>query len=103
MIEHVHGFDWNEGNLDKCQQHGISIDEIEALFSGVIHVFPDPRHSQSEIRHLAIGMAANGRHIFLAFTLRHTGPRRLIRPISARYMHVKEVKHYEEQIAKARQ
>lgn len=36
------------------------------------------------------------------FTVRVKGSIRLIRPISARYMHAKEVKHYEE-TAKTRQ
>lgn len=103
MIEQVHGFDWDEGNRDKCQQHGVSIEEIEALFSRVIHVFPDVRHSEKETRYLAIGTTASGRHVFLAFTLRYHGSGRLIRAISARYMHDKEVKHYEAQIAKTRE
>lgn len=32
--------------------------------------------------------------------IRDHGTERLVRPISARYMHAKEVKHYEAQIAK---
>jgi hypothetical protein len=26
------GFDWDSGNLEKCQKHGVSADIIEALF-----------------------------------------------------------------------
>ena len=26
------GFDWDDGNRDKCQKHGVSIGEIERLF-----------------------------------------------------------------------
>ncbi len=51
--------------------------------------------------HPAIGQTAAGRHLFLAFTIRQQDMRRLIRPISARYMHAKEVEHYEQQIAKS--
>lgn len=45
-------------------------------------------------------MNADGRHIFVVFTLRDRGADRLIRPISARYMHRKEIEHYEEQKGK---
>ena len=100
MTWQVHGFQWDKGNRSKCQQHGVSVAEIESLFTRVLHVFPDLEHSQAEERHLAIGQAADGRHVFLAFTLRDQDSQRLIRPISARYMHTKEVRHYEAQIAK---
>lgn len=39
----------------------------------------------------------DGRYIFAVFTLRHKGSKLLIRPISARYMHQKEIDHYERQ------
>ena len=42
---------------------------------------------------------AEGRYIFVAFTLRQRGERILLRPISARYMHKKEIRHYEKQKA----
>jgi hypothetical protein len=32
MNFHVDGFDWDDGNRSKCQKHGMSIAEIEALF-----------------------------------------------------------------------
>ena len=38
---------------------------------------------------------------FLVFTLRKRGVETLIRPISARYMHKKEVQHYEKETAPA--
>jgi hypothetical protein len=28
----IRGFDWDDGNRDKCQKHGMSIGEIEAVF-----------------------------------------------------------------------
>jgi hypothetical protein len=37
----------------------------------------------------------------MVFTLRERADALLIRPISARYMHQKEIRHYEEEIAKA--
>lgn len=29
----IDGFDWDAGNRDKCQKHGVSIPEIERLFT----------------------------------------------------------------------
>lgn len=78
----------------------MSLQDIESVFLGRVDVFPDPAHSQAETRYLGIGRAASGRHVFVAFTLRIRDGLRLIRPISARYMHDKEVKHYETQTAK---
>jgi uncharacterized protein len=102
-VQLVHGFDWDAGNRDKCRKHGVSIVEIEALFRHPHHVFPDPAHSSHETRLLAIGTGGGGRHIFVAFTMRQRGRDRLIRPISARYMHAKEIAHYEESIARSDQ
>jgi uncharacterized DUF497 family protein len=52
-------------------------------------------HSQDERRLWAIGKTARGRSVFLVFTVRERGGKRLIRPITARYMHRKEVMTYE--------
>ncbi len=46
---------------------------------------------------LGIGRDSTGRYVFVAFTLRERQAERLVRPISARYMHVKEVRHYDAQ------
>ena len=94
----VSGFDWDEGNWPKCGKHGVSREEIEAIFHFDPHVFSDPAHSIDETRLLAIGRAGDaGRYIFAAFTLRVREGETLIRPISARYMHAKEIEHYERQ------
>ncbi|AZU04744.1 hypothetical protein X907_2229 [Glycocaulis alkaliphilus] len=45
----------------------------------------------------AIGRNADGRYLFIVFTFRTRRGNTLIRPISARYMHRKEVDHYERQ------
>ena len=71
--------------------------DIEALFEKGPAVYPDPAHSQSEERMLAIGQSGTGRYVLVAFTLRRRGRDTLIRPISARYMHKREVDHYERQ------
>ncbi len=97
MSDALAGFDWDEGNRKKCQKHGVTLDEIEAALKGPMRVFPDPAHSAVETRYLGIGTTAAGRHVLIAFTYRAAGGQRLIRPISARFMHAKEIQHYEAQ------
>lgn len=92
----VGGFDWDEGNRAKCQKHGITIAQIEALFDRNPHVAPDPKHSTVEDRFIAVGKTGEGRPAFVAFTMRTRNGRRFIRPVSARYMHAEEVAAYEE-------
>ena len=96
----VVGFDWDDGNRSKCEGHGLSSDEIEAFFQSPIWVAPDLKHSDSEERYIAIGRADGGRPIFVAFTLRLIEGEVVLRPISARFMHDKEAKRYEEAFAK---
>jgi uncharacterized DUF497 family protein len=91
------GFDWDEANRVKCQKHGVSIAEIEDLFGRVVSVAPDAEHSLYEERLKAIGVTKEGRRIFVAFTLRQRGEETVIRPVSARYMHRKEVEFYEKE------
>ena len=52
---------------------------------------PHPR----EPRMRAIGKTRSGRYVVLVFMPRTIHSRTLIRPISARYRHKKEVDHYE--------
>ena len=91
-------FDWDEGNLGKCQKHGVSRVEIEDALTGEPRVVPDSYPVDIEPRFRAIGITKEGRHVFVAFTFRDKNGRMAIRPISARYMHAKEVQHYEGQI-----
>jgi uncharacterized DUF497 family protein len=97
MIEAISGFDWDDGNLEKCQKHGVSIEVIEELFRRSHTVRVDLEHSLGEERLRAIGRSAEGRHVFLVFTIRERHGERFIRPISARYMHRKEVAYYEKE------
>jgi uncharacterized protein len=99
----VAGFDWDAGNAAKCRRHGLTTYAIEALFHRSIAVFPDPAHSTQEERYKAIGRSHGGRGVLIVFTLRHHAGATLIRPISARYMHARELTYYEEEIAKAGQ
>ena len=97
MDVRVAGFDWDAGNRAKCEKHGVSGLEVEELFTRPLLIIPDASHSQSEERLRAIGKTAGGRSIFLVFTIRVRAGKRFIRPVSARYMHRKEVVHYEQE------
>lgn len=98
MGKPIAGFNWDEGNLSKCQNHGVTIAEIEAAFRSPMRIFPDEAHAAAETRYLGIGRITSNRYALVAFTYREIEGQRLIRPISARFMHAKEVKHYETQI-----
>jgi hypothetical protein len=93
----IGGFDWDEGNRAKCQKHGVSISEIEALFLADPFVAPAWKHLKKEDRLIAVGKTVSGRGLFIAFTMRTKGKTRLLRPISARYMHAKEFAAYEKE------
>ena len=98
MTEAVAGFNWDDGNREKCRKHGVTLEEIESAFrEGTMRVFPDPAHSVGETRYLAVARIASGQHLLVAFTYREIEKQRFIRPISARFMHAKEIKHYEAQ------
>jgi uncharacterized DUF497 family protein len=92
MVEIVFsGFDWDQGNINKCQKHGLSLEDIESfLLEGNFKVFPDGKHSLSETRLLAIGLTKHGKPMFAGFVLR-SGK---LRVITARYMHKKEYGKY---------
>ena len=91
------GIDWDEGNWPKCGQHGVSRDAIEWVLEGQITVFDDPYDGDVEKRYRAIGKDHNGRFLFIAFCVRTRQSQRLIRPISARHMHRKEIEYFERQ------
>jgi len=99
QMQGLAGFDWDDGNEGKCQKHGVSLSDLESAFNKTMRIFPDPSHSQDEIRYIALGKTDEGRDVFVAFTLRQREGKTYIRPISARYMHRKEVEHYEKEIA----
>lgn len=90
------GFDWDEGNIEHCCKHGLTVTEIEfALNSGALVILPDIKHSDEEQRQIAAGVLPDGKRIFVAFTLRVIGGKTRLRPISARRMHEQESKRYE--------
>jgi uncharacterized DUF497 family protein len=75
---------------------------IESLFARPLAIILSAANSREEGRFCAVGQTGNGRRVFLVFTLRrkgdkHGGDKQLIRPISARYMHKKEIESYEKE------
>ncbi len=89
------GFDWDWGNREKCQKHGVSLAEIESVFTRPVIILPDKENLQGERRFRAIGSTNHGRRAFVVFTWRQGPGRKLLRPISARYMHREEVADHE--------
>lgn len=94
--QHFAGFQWDEGNSAKCQSHGMTLAEVESLFSGDPLVGPDPFDPLVERRWRIVNTAESGRPGFAVFTVRNVQGERFIRVISARYMHAKEVRKYEQ-------
>ena len=91
----VIGFEWDEGNARKNEQHGVSMAEAEQVFfNSPLLVLPDAKHSEIEPRFHALGKTHEGRQLHISFTLRDAG--QLIRLISARDMHRKERTVYEQ-------
>ena len=87
------GFDWDEGNWPKCGKHGVSRREIEEAITNASVLVRDPNPNERRVR--IVGVTAAHRHVFVVVTFRAIAARRLVRPISARYMHAGEIADYE--------
>ncbi|HMO52020.1 MAG TPA: BrnT family toxin [Kiritimatiellia bacterium] len=87
-----HGFDWDDGNRDKNQKHGVHAWECEQVFfNEPLLVLDDPKHSVVEDRFAAFGHTDAGRLLVVIYTMR----KKRIRVISARDMNKKERDFYE--------
>jgi len=89
------GFEWDIGNLTHIEQHNVSPDEAEEVFSDNNNIWKeDVGHStSSEKRFLVIGKTEKGRLLYQIFTRRENK----IRVISSRDAHKKkEIALYEE-------
>ena len=94
-LSKVIGFEWDEGNARKNENHGVSMAEAEqAFFNAPLLVLPDEKHSETEPRFHALGKTNEGRKLHITFTLRDAD--QLVRVISARDMHRKERVNYEQ-------
>ncbi len=95
-IVKANGFDWDDANIYKIYRRGLSIDIVEEFFSREVLILPDHKHSEKEYRIVAFGKSLEGRYMRAVFTMRKMNDHDLIRVVTARYMHKKEVKVYEE-------
>jgi uncharacterized protein len=94
-LSKVIGFEWNEGNARKNENHGVSMAEAEqAFFNAPLLVLPDAKHSETEPRFHALGKTNEARKLHITFTLKDAD--QLVRVISARDMHRKERVNYEQ-------
>ena len=65
------------------------------MFDRPVVILPDNENAKGERRFRAIWTTSKKRNAFIVFTERDRGNGVLIRPISARYMHKREVESYE--------
>jgi uncharacterized protein len=95
-LEQIVGFEWDEGNSRKsAEKHDVGQAEAESVFfNDPLIVVEDAKHSEREPRLNALGKTAQDRLLHITFTLRQNGT--TIRVISARDMHRKERKLYEQ-------
>ncbi len=94
-------YEWDpkkaKANLRK---HGVSFEEAATVFLDPLAVtYPDPDHSEEEIREITIGHSARHRVVFLSHPRR--GDR--TRLISGRKATKQERKQYEESIGEEKQ
>lgn len=95
-LAQITGFDWDKGNARKsADKHGVRQSEAEQVFfNQPLLLIEDIKHSQDEPRYHALGITDDHRQLYITFTLRAAGT--LIRVISARVMHRKERRIYEQ-------
>ena len=86
-------FEWDKQKAKANQRkHSISFEEASTVFDDPLAVnFDDPDHSTEENRYLIIGLSAQGKLLFIAYTDRNNK----IRLISARLVTPKEKRSYE--------
>ena len=90
-------FEWDKNkNRQNLEKHGISFEEAQEIFYGVIFTFVDRRFEYGEIREISIG-AIQG---IVIVTVVHTERNNKIRLISARKATPKERRQYYEYLTK---
>jgi len=92
----IKGYDWDAGNARKSEEkHDVSRFEAEQVFvNEPLLIVEDVKHCTKEPRYHALGKTDEARLLHVTFTLRAADT--LIRVISARDMHRKERKIYEQ-------
>jgi hypothetical protein len=91
--DEVAEFDWDGGNAVKnwLRHHVSQAESEQVFFNRPLVAAVDDLHSETELRHHALGQTDAGRLLFVAYTLR--GDK--VRIISARDMTGRERKEYE--------
>lgn len=75
-------------------KHGVSFQEAETAFADPLAwIYPDPLHSEEELREILIGQSAAGRVLLVCFTERENS----VRIYSAREPTQNERRKYEEE------
>ena len=96
-LNKVIGFDWDKGNARRNEKHGVSMVEAEQVFfNAPLLLLEDSNHSIIEPRFHALGKTNEDRLLHITFTLRDDSKK--IQVMSARDMHRKERKIYEQRI-----
>ena len=88
----IAGIERDEGNWPECGRHGVSREEIEHALFNMRYRARDPY--DREERYRVVSSTADGKSVFVVVTPREHDGEVFYRPISARYMHAKEVKSY---------
>jgi uncharacterized protein len=86
-------FEWDETKArSNRRKHGVSFEEASTVFANPLAaIFPDPDHSQDEIREILVGHSDRNRVLVVSFTERGSA----VRIISARVATLRERKDYE--------
>lgn len=87
-------FEWDEGNREKSEKHGVDSKESEEAFFDTKKVmYKDVFHSTNEERFILIGQTKLKRLLYIVFTYRKQN----VRIISVRNINKKEVHLYEKE------
>jgi uncharacterized DUF497 family protein len=89
----IKGFNWDSGNTEKCQKHGLKLREIEDFLMSNPYVRFDDRHSEKEDRYIAFDRFKDS-YLFVSFTFRVIDGSFKLRVISARYAQKKELEKF---------
>lgn len=89
----IAGINWDSGNWPKCGKHGVGKADIDHVLRHMTFRIPDPNPDEPRFRTAA--RAADGRPVFVVYTHRDRDGGLWLRPISARFMHDKEIAQYE--------
>jgi uncharacterized DUF497 family protein len=87
-------FEWNPGKADaNFRVHGVTFDEATEVFGDPLSLnMPDPDHSKTEARYIALGLSHRGRLLVVSYVERDARTRL----ISARLASRTERRRYEE-------